>query len=91
MYEPNEQARGGCMEALLLTWIAFRVLVPVLFALIAVIGVVVLEFALLAQHPALALIPVGVAAAGLYAMYRRERSHDRTMEELEDRYRGGDG
>ena len=91
MYEPQKQARGGCRETLLLIRIAFEVLTPVLFGLIAVIALVVLMFALLAQHPALALIPIGIIAAGLYALSRWDRRRDHTRDDLDDQYRHGRG
>jgi hypothetical protein len=92
MYDSDQEAQGGCREALLLTWIAFRVLGPVLLALTGVVLLLMMVLVLMAKHPALVLIPVAIAAAGLYALYRHERSHDRTIEDLEDRYRGdGDG
>jgi len=91
MYDSDRQAQGGCREALLLTWIAFGVLAPILLVLVGVLLLAMLVLLLLAKHPALALIPIAIAAAGLYALYRWERSHDRTIEDLEDRHRRGGG
>ena len=91
MYEPQEQAPGGCRETLLLIRIAFQVLAPALFGLMAVIALIVLMFALLAQHPALALIPIGIVAAGLYALSRWDRRRERTLDDLDDEYRQGRG
>ena len=65
MYETQEQAPGGCREVLLLTRIAFQILLPAILALMGVMLLVLFLFYALATHPALALIPIGIAAAAL--------------------------
>ena len=85
MYEPQEQAPGGCREVLLLSRIAFQVLLPGLAALVGVLLLVLLLFYALATHPALALIPVGLFAAMLYGIYWYDkRGHRERREGIDD-------
>ena len=81
MYEPQEQAPGGCREVFLLTRIAFQILLPALGALIAVLMLVLFLFYALATHPALALIPVGLFAAMLYGIYLFDKRRHRERRE----------
>ena len=84
MYEPQEQAPGGCREVLLLSRIAFQVLLPVVAALAGVLLLVLFLFYALATHPALALIPVGLFAAILYGIYLFDkRGHRERREGIE--------
>ncbi len=77
MYESQEQAPGGCREVLLLSRIAFQILLPGLAALVAVLLLVLFLFYALATHPALALIPVGLFAAMLYGIYWYDKRRHR--------------
>ena len=82
MYEPQRQP-GGCCEALLLTRIAFTVLLPVLGAILGAILLVFLFFMLFTRHPALGLIPVGIVAALLaWVAIRDRRQRERDIEDL---------
>ena len=85
MYEPQRQP-GGCREALLLTRIAFAVLLPVLGAILGAILLVFLFFVLFTRHPALGLIPVGIVAALLALVAIRDRrQRERDIEDLRPR------
>ena len=77
MYEPQEQAPGGCRETLLLTRIAFQILLPGVLALAAVLLLVLFFFYALATYPPLALIPVVIVAGGLYGIYRFDKRRQR--------------
>lgn len=90
MYETQEQAPGGCREVLLLTRIAFQILLPAILALMGVMLLVLFLFYALATHPALALIPLGIAAAALYGVYLYDkRRHRDRGDELDDDMFGG--
>ena len=78
MYEPPAQdERPGCRDTLILTRAVFGVIVPVLLAMLFVIGAVTGAVVLLAVHPALALLPIGALAAGilLFARWEQRRFH----------------
>ena len=78
MYEPSHREEpAGCRETWVLTRAAFAVLLPLLLALIGVLGAVVAALFLLAVHPALALVPIGVLAVGVYLFARWERARSR--------------
>ncbi len=91
MYERGDPAPGGCRETLLLTWIVFQILAPALFGVVAVIVLVTMLFALMAQHPLLALIPIGITAGSFYGLYRWEKNRAQKLDDLEaeHRRRGG--
>ena len=75
MYEsPPGPEPGGCRETLLLTRIAFSVVVPVLLAVVGAMLLVILAFALFARHPLLVLLPLAILAAALWLLARRERA-----------------
>ena len=67
---------------LLLTRIAFQILLPGVLALTGVLLLVLFLFYALATHPVLALIPVAIIALALYGIYwydkrrHRERGDD---------------
>ena len=83
MYEPPTQEVGGCRETLLLVRIAFQILMPPILAIMGLIVIVVLTFALLARHPLLALIPVSIFAFGLYLLIRWDRGNrDHMLDDL---------
>ena len=83
MYERQEQQPGGCRETLLLTRIAFAVLLPALAAIMGAILLVFLFFLLFTRHPALGLIPVGIVAALLALLAMRDRrQRQRDIENL---------
>ncbi len=81
MYEPPRQEEpAGCRETWVLTRAAFAVLLPLLLAMIGVLSAVVAALALLAVHPALALLPIAALALGVYLFARWERRRFRPPE-----------
>ena len=55
----------------------FAVILPVMLAMMALLGGVVLAFVLLTVHPALALIPIAVIVLAVYAFARWDQKRDR--------------
>ena len=84
MYEePRGGEPGGCRETLLLTRIAFGVLIPPLLAIGAVLVLLIAGFVLFTTHPLLGLLPLIPIAAGLVWIARRERDDDRNLDDLD--------
>ena len=78
MYEvPQQDQQPGCRDVWVLTLSVFAVILPVMFALMALLGGIVLAFVLLTVHPALALIPLAVMGLGVYAFARWDQKRDR--------------
>ena len=78
MYEPPRQdERPGCRETWVITRAVFAVLLPVLLAIMGVLGAAVAAFVLFAVHPALALAPVGLLAGAVYLFARWEQGQPR--------------
>jgi hypothetical protein len=75
--EPPPDERPGCRETVILTRAAFAVLFPFLAAMIAVLVLVMTVLLLLFTNPALALIPLAVLVAGVFAFARWERGRYR--------------
>lgn len=81
-YEPpKQQEPGGCRDALVLTRVAFGVLMPILLFGLGAILFVGVSIALFATHWSLALLPLGAVAAGLLWLARRDRRVQREREE----------
>ncbi|MYB40868.1 MAG: hypothetical protein F4X76_01490 [Chloroflexi bacterium] len=74
---------GGCRETLLLTRIAFGVLIPPLLAVGAVLVLLIAGFVLFTTHPLLGLLPLIPIAAGLVWLARRERDEDRDLDDFD--------
>ena len=74
MYEPprHEEERPGCRDVWVLSRATFAVILWPLLAMFGVLGAVGLAFALLAVHPALALLPIAALVAGLLLFARWE-------------------
>lgn len=73
-YEPPKPLEpGGCRDALVITRVAFEVLVPIMLAGIAALALVALTVVLFARHPALALLPLSAVVVALYLLARRDR------------------
>ncbi|MEX0785612.1 MAG: hypothetical protein WD939_03150 [Dehalococcoidia bacterium] len=82
MYEPVPQdERPGCRETLVITRVVFSIVLPVVFAGLAIVVALGLALVLYDIHAALALLPVGGVVAGIYVFARWERG----------RFRGGSG
>ncbi len=74
MYEvPQQEQRPGCRDAWVLTLAVFAVILPVMFALLALLAGITLAFVLFFVHPALALIPLAVMGLAVYAFARWEQ------------------
>ena len=87
MYEQDSGPEpGGCRETLLLTRIAFGVLIPPLLAVAAVLVLLIAGFLLFTTHPLLGLLPLIPIAAGLVWIARRERDDDRDLDDLDPRF-----
>lgn len=71
--EPQGREPGGCSQVIVLTWAAFTILFWPMVALGLLLGLLASALMLLAIHPALALIPVGVAVAGIWLFAKWER------------------
>jgi len=71
---PSDEERGaGCLEALIITRAVFAVLIWPMLAIFAVIGFVAALWLSFTVHPALALIPVGLATGALWLFARWEQ------------------
>lgn len=78
MYEvPQQDQRPGCRDVWVITLSVFAVILPVMLALMALLGGVVLAFVLFTVHPALALIPIAVIVLAVYAFARWDQKRDR--------------
>ena len=76
MYEvPRQDAQPGCRDVWVITLAVFAVILPILGAIIALLSAVTAAFVLFTIHPALALIPILVVTAGIFAFVRWEREH----------------
>ena len=73
-YEPPKQDRSGSWsEVFLITRVAFSLLLPLMGAILGVLALLIAIVVLFSIHPALALIPLGIVAAGVGYVLRRER------------------
>ncbi len=78
MYEvPQQDQRPGCRDAWVITVAVFAVVLPVMFALLALVGALTLAFVLFTVYPALALIPLAAMVIGIYAFARWEQKRFR--------------
>ncbi len=74
MYEvPRQDARPGCRDVWVITLAVFAVILPIVGAIIAILGALTATFVLFTIHPALALIPIALTAAAIFAFARWER------------------
>lgn len=81
-YEPPQQQQaGGCRDVLVLTRVAFGLLLPLLLFGVGAVALIGLTVALFAAHWSLALLPPGAVAAGLFALARRDRHLQREQEQ----------
>ncbi len=78
MYEvPQQEERPGCRDVWVLTLAMFSVILPVIFAMMAVLGGITLAFVLFTVHPALGLIPIAVLGLAVYAFARWDQHRNR--------------
>lgn len=81
-YETPEPTRpGGCRETLLIIRVAFEVLVPIVGAGLAALGYVALTFWLFTVNALYGLVPIVVAAFGVWLIARRDQRMHREREE----------
>ena len=88
-YDPDQRRGdepGGCREALMMTRIAYSVLLPPIAVMMGVIAIAFAAIFLLTIHPLLALIPLLPVVAAIAWIVRRDR---RVQREMEDEIRGG--
>ena len=77
MYEHQSGSEpGGCRETLLLTRVAFSVLIPPLLAVAAVLLLLLVAFILFTTHPLLGLLPLIPIAGALVWVARRDLGND---------------
>ena len=82
MYEQQSGPEpGGCRDTLLLTRIAFSVLIPPLLAIAAVLVLILAAFLLFTTHPLLGLLPLIPIAAALVWIARRDRRNERDRDD----------
>lgn len=77
---PEEQDKGSWREIFELSWIAMSIILPVIGGVFAVMLLVVAFFWSLSIHPALTLIPVGIAALGVLAVILVDRRNQARLE-----------
>ena len=86
MYEQQPGPEpGGCRETLMLTRVAFSVLIPPLAAIAAVLVLVIVSFVLFTTHPLLVLLPLIPVAGALVWIARRDRANNRGLDDLDRR------
>lgn len=77
-YGPQrEDGPAGCRQVWTLTIATFAVVLPVVGALIGVLGAVALALVLFSVHPALALIPIAALVAAVVAFAQWEQRRHR--------------
>lgn len=69
--EPDEPS--GCAQTFIITRVIFQILAGPLAVLIGAMGLMIGTLLLFTINPLLALIPLGIAAAGIYAFFRWEQ------------------
>ena len=83
-YDPDQHRRpsqrAGCRDVLVLTRVAFAVLLPPLLAIVIALMLLIAAFALLTVHPALSLLPLLPLVLAVVWLVRRDR---RAQEEAE--------
>ncbi len=78
MYEvPTQESRPGCRDVWVITVAVFSVILPIVLVMIALLAALTAAVVLFTIQPALALIPIALAAGGIYAFVRWERSRFR--------------
>ncbi len=80
-YQPPKQQQPGCRDGLILTRVAFGLLLPLLLFGVGAMALVALTVVLFTVHWSLALMPLGVVVAGLVALARRDRRLQREREQ----------
>ncbi len=82
MYEQQSGPEpGGCRDTLLLTRIAFSVLIPPLLAIAGVLVLILAAFLLFTTHPLLGLLPLIPIAGALVWIARRDRRNERDRDD----------
>lgn len=73
---PRQEERVGCRQVWALSIATFAILLPVVGALIGVLGAIALALVLFSVHPALALVPIGlvIGAVVAFASWEERRS-----------------
>ena len=71
MYEVPKQDAPGCRDVWVMSLAVFGVILPILGVIIALLSAVTAAFILFTIQPALALIPIALMAAGIFAFVPR--------------------
>jgi len=79
-YEPPQEPKGTWREVFEFSWIAMTIVMPIIGAVIGVILLVALFFVCLSIHPLLTLIPLGIMAAGGFAVVLMDRRNQARLE-----------
>ncbi len=77
---PEESEKGSWREIFQLSWIAMSIILPVLGGVFGVMVLVMVFFWCLSIHPALTLIPVGIAALGVLTVILVDRRNQARLE-----------
>jgi hypothetical protein len=75
--DPPQGERSGCLDVIVIMRAVFGLLLWPLVAIAVVVADLVIIVLLFSIHPALALIPVALTAAGIWAYSRWEQRHFR--------------
>lgn len=74
---PTDGKGPGCLDALVITRVVFELLFWPVAVMLLVLGDLAAVFYLFTVHPALALIPLGIAALGVWLLARwDQRRHN---------------
>jgi uncharacterized membrane protein len=74
MYEVPQESKPGCRDVWVISLAVFAVILPIVGVMLALLGAITATFVLFTIHPALALIPIGLSAAGIGAFVLWERN-----------------
>ena len=78
MYEvPQQEQRPGCRDVWVISIAVFAVILPIVGAMIALLGAITLAFVLFTVYPALALIPLALVGVAIYVFARWEQGRFR--------------
>lgn len=78
---PPENDKGpGCLDALVITRVVFELLFWPVAAMLFVVGDLAAALYLFTMHPALALIPAGVAGIGLWLLGRWDQKRHNPLD-----------
>lgn len=74
---PEPESKPGCLDVIVMTRVVFGILFWPIAALFLVITDIAVVFYLFAIHPALALIPLALTVAAIWALARWDQNRER--------------